>query len=121
MVASADLGTLGVDVEEYTPVRKNIAGAILTETEISDIAELDDQRRWIATLMRFSIKESIYKAIDPYVNRYVGFHEAQVTPDLHGRAAVSLHLARGEGPFAVDARYGWLRGRLLTSVRIRPR
>jgi phosphopantetheine--protein transferase-like protein len=120
MVARAELGTLGVDIEEYTPIRKNIASAVLTESELTTLSELVGQRRWIATLMRFSIKESIYKAIDPYVHRYVGFHEAQVTPDLHGHATVSLHLARGEGPFIVDARYAWLRGRLLTSVRIRP-
>ena len=36
-------------------------------------------------------------------------------------AVVELALAQGEGPFDVDARYEWLRGRILTSVRIRPR
>jgi enterobactin synthetase component D len=120
MVARAVDGTLGVDIEEYAPARLSIASAVLTEPEIAAISHLDDERRWIATLLRFSIKESIYKALDPYVRRYVGFHEARVTPDLHGHADVELSLVNGEGPFLVDARYEWLHGRLLTTVRIRP-
>ncbi|MEZ4241894.1 MAG: 4'-phosphopantetheinyl transferase superfamily protein, partial [Myxococcota bacterium] len=88
--------------------------------ELEAIADLDDGRRWIALLVRFSIKESIYKALDPYVSRYVGFHEAQVDPDLQGAARVELFLTQGEGPFTVEARYEWLHGRLVTSARIRP-
>lgn len=120
MVASDKQGTLGVDIEEYTPMRLRIADQILTDEEQACIAAQPDERRWISMLLRFSIKESIYKAIDPYVRRYVGFHEALVTPDLHGAADVELRLKNNEGPFHVDAKYCWLRGRLLTSVRIRP-
>lgn len=120
MVANARDGTLGVDLENYAPQRLSIAGHILTESEEADIAQMPDDRKWISLLIRFSIKESIYKAVDPYVRRYVGFHEAIVAPDLHGRAVVQLQLKGGEGPFEVDARYEWLHGRLLTSVRIRP-
>jgi len=120
MVARPHGGTLGVDLEEYGPPRPSIEEAILRPEERDDLRELDADRRWIALLVRFSIKESIYKAIVPYVGRYVGFHEAQVRPDLEGHAAVRLFLTGGEGPFRVDARYSWLRGRLVTSARIRP-
>lgn len=120
MVSPASLGTLGVDLEDYQPQRLGIASQVLSPRELAEIAELPDNRRWIALLVRFSIKESIYKALDPYVHRYVGFHEAEVEPDLQGGARVRLQLANGEGPFGVDARYEWLHGRLLTSVRIRP-
>lgn len=119
MAASAGEGTLGVDLEDYGPPRPTIEEAILRPAEREAIRDLPDDRKWIALLMRFSIKESIYKALDPFVHRYVGFHEAEVTPDLHGMAEVTLHLERGEGPFEVDARYRWLQGRLLTTVRIR--
>ena len=121
MVANARDGTLGVDLEAYGPERLSIAGHVLTEGEQRAIEQMPDDRRWISLLIRFSIKESIYKAVDPFVRRYVGFQEAIVTPDLHGRAAVQLQLEGGEGPFEVDARYEWLHGRLLTSVRIRAR
>lgn len=119
MVSSSTHGTLGIDLEDYAPARLGIASHVLCDAEHQAIADLPENRRWIALLVRFSIKESVYKALDPYVQRYVAFKEAHVEPDLEGAARVELALAGGEGPFAVDARYEWLRGRLLTSVRIR--
>jgi 4'-phosphopantetheinyl transferase EntD len=120
MVASSRDGTLGVDLEDYGPPRPSIARHILTPAELAAVEALPEDRRWTAILQRFSIKEAIYKAVDPYVRRYVGFHEAMVWPDLQKTARVELCLANGEGPFAVDARYDWLHGRLVTSVRIQP-
>jgi enterobactin synthetase component D len=110
---------LGVDLETYGPPRLGIAKKVLTATELAENNTIkEESRRWIDLLLRFSIKESIYKALDPYVNRYVGFEEAQVRPDLEGTAAVVLTLKHNEGPFWVDARYGWLHGQLITSVRL---
>lgn len=120
-MAARDNGwTLGVDLEDYAPQRLSIAPRVLRPAELGSIERLADDERWIALVQRFSLKESIYKALDPYVKRYVGFHEAEVTPDLQGSAEVSLHLEKGEGPFEVSCRYEWLWGRLVTSVRIRP-
>jgi len=110
---------LGVDLETYGPARMNIAKKVLTAPELENNQSIEDpDARWIDILLRFSIKESIYKAIDPFVHRYVGFEEAMVSPTLQGTAAVQLHLKNGEGPFWVDARYEWLHGHLLTSVRL---
>ncbi len=120
MACMSTAGSLGVDIEDYGPARPGIESSVLTEPERAAIAELPERQRWMALLIRFSIKESIYKALDPFVRRYVGFLEAQVDPDLEGEARVALNLTNGEGPFDVDARYEWLYGRLLTSVRIRP-
>ncbi|MEO0605414.1 MAG: 4'-phosphopantetheinyl transferase superfamily protein, partial [Myxococcota bacterium] len=86
MVGQARNGNLGVDLEEYSPQRLNIASAILTDSELATIEQLPEDRRWIALLTRFSIKESIYKALNPYVRRYIEFKEAEVTPDLEGAA-----------------------------------
>lgn len=119
MVSFSSHGTLGVDLEDYGPPRLSIAESVLRAEELAALEALPEARRWIAILVRFSIKESIYKALDPYVRRYVGFHEASVEPDLQGGARVALHLAHGEGPFTAEARYEWLQGRLLTSVRLR--
>ncbi|MCB9662530.1 MAG: 4'-phosphopantetheinyl transferase superfamily protein [Alphaproteobacteria bacterium] len=120
MAARAADGTLGVDLEDRLPERLRIADRVLRPAELAALADLPPHRAWQALLLRFSLKESIYKALDPYVRRYVGFHEAEVDVGTDGRAGVFLHLAQGEGPFAVDARYTWLPGRVLTSVRIRP-
>lgn len=120
MVAHDGGWRLGVDLEDYTPQRLSIAPRILTERELAAVEPLSDDRRWMATLLRFSIKESIYKALDPYVQRYVGFHEAEIQLGLSGEAEVTLRLAHDEGPFEVQARFDWLQGRVLTSARIRP-
>jgi phosphopantetheine--protein transferase-like protein len=112
--------TIGVDLEDYAPARPAIERRVLTPEELDAIADLDGERRWIATALRFSLKESVYKALAPVVRRYIGFDEAIVTPDLRGEAEVVLRLSGGEGPFELDARYAWLRGRILTSVRARP-
>jgi len=119
MVAGDALGTLGVDLEDYAPPRPSIAERVLVPEEIETLRGLAEERQWIALLLRFSIKEAIYKALDPFVRRYVGFHEVVVRPDLHGWAEVELNLEKGEGPFEVEARYEWLFGRIVTSARIR--
>lgn len=120
MVARDRGGTLGVDLEDYGPPRLSILDKILTPAELEQVLGLREERQWISALIRFSIKESIYKALHPLVHRYVDFHEAEVWPDLQGRARVDLRLERGEGPFHTDARFEWMYGRLLTSVRLRP-
>lgn len=120
MVAPDDGATLGLDLEDYGPPRLRIADRVLREEELAAIATLPDDRRWIAIVQRFSIKEAIYKALHPWVHRFVGFDEASVIPDLNGHAAVSLHLNQGEGPFEVDALFEWWEGRILSSVRVRP-
>ena len=113
-------GTLGIDLEDYGPARPGIVSMVLRETERAAVTQLPDDVQWMSTLQRFSMKEAVYKALDPYVHRYVGFHEAEVIPELNGLATVTLHLKHGEGPFHVDARYTWLLGRLLCTVKIRP-
>ena len=120
MVARNTQGTLGIDLEDYEPARLSIMKKVLTPTEIEAVEALPSERKWMGVLIRFSIKESIYKAVDPYVKRYVGFLEAEVAPQLQGVADATLTMANGEGPFTIDARYTWLGGRLLTSVRLRP-
>jgi enterobactin synthetase component D len=120
MVAKNEQGTLGIDLENYSPERLAIAKRVLTENERALVSELPVDNQWMGIVIRFSIKEAIYKALDPYVQRYVGFEEAEVTPLLQGEATAVLNLKNGEGPYRVDARYCWLRGRLLSSVRIQP-
>jgi 4'-phosphopantetheinyl transferase EntD len=41
-------------------------------------------------LLRFSLKESVYKAIFPYVKKYIPFQEVEVYPTASGTASVVL-------------------------------
>jgi 4'-phosphopantetheinyl transferase EntD len=46
-------------------------------------------------MLRFSLKEAIYKATHPLLNQYVGFQEAEVTPLSDGTATVVWNLESG--------------------------
>ena len=64
----------------------------------------------------FSLKEAIYKAINPLVGRYVSFKEASVAPASDGNVAVTLALKHAEGPFVAEARWLEISGHLLTTA-----
>ena len=66
---------------------------MLTEAEQAEIASLAERDRAREVTVRFSAKEAIYKAIDPFVRRYVGFQEVEVdacTPAAVRRAVTPI-------------------------------
>jgi 4'-phosphopantetheinyl transferase EntD len=72
--------------------------------------------------MHLSAKESIYKALDPFVRRYVSFKEATLILGDDGRCEARLALGGGEGPFLTEVacREIWAGGSFfLTSAAIR--
>jgi 4'-phosphopantetheinyl transferase EntD len=110
-------GCVGIDVELDVGRELDIASKVLTQEEQAAIAGLDAAERGREVVLRFSAKEAVYKALDPFVRRYVGFKEVAVTPLPEGKAAVEIRLARGEGPFVIEVR--WMRwdGFVLTTAR----
>ncbi|HEX2690495.1 MAG TPA: 4'-phosphopantetheinyl transferase superfamily protein [Kofleriaceae bacterium] len=109
LVSPAGQGHLGVDLEIAAPPRQDIARRILTPREQ---AALPDRGR--AVTLRFSIKEAIYKAIDPYVRRYVGFTEVEL--DFTGDSVtVTTDL-----PFAIEVTWREHAGHWLSTARARP-
>jgi enterobactin synthetase component D len=87
-------GHVGIDLEIRARVedldRPSIATRILTARELDDIRGLDRLAHRDATLLRFALKEAIYKAIDPIVQRYVGFTEVEL--DVRADGQVGVHL-----------------------------
>jgi enterobactin synthetase component D len=90
--------TLGIDIEERAhmrPTMRDIAPRILTSNELRMLP--GDARRMETVLLFFALKEAIYKAIDPYVERHVRFQEVEIgandsfTNDT-GSAPVALNL-----------------------------
>jgi enterobactin synthetase component D len=109
LVALEGQAHVGVDVEELSALdrARDIAAHVLTERERAELASLDDEARRREVLVRFALKEALYKALDPTVRRYVGFHEVEARAPGAGDerpADFALALAQGEGPFAVTAR-----------------
>lgn len=104
---AVDGAHVGVDVEVRSASTTDISRMVLTEAERAALVGLVDEDRARAVLLRFSLKEALYKALDPYVQRYVGFLEVEVHPHPDGSATFALQLKHGEGPFHVAGL--WLR------------
>jgi enterobactin synthetase component D len=119
LVARHEHGSLGVDLEDLSPAREGIERRVLRPEELAEVEELPAERRWISTLIRFSIKEAIYKSLAPKHRRYIDFREAAVFPGIDGSARVQLFLEQGPHPEQLDARYVWLHRSVLSSVRAR--
>lgn len=115
---------LGVDIEELLLPRLRIAEKILRPAELEALAQLPENARLERVVASFSVKEAIYKALDPFVRRYVGFKEAELTFDFEVPEAsfvevgATLHLSRAEGPFRVLATCGRFGGYLVSTARI---
>jgi 4'-phosphopantetheinyl transferase EntD len=118
LVAREASARIGVDLEADVRGKQDIASRVLAEDELAELAHLEAEERARQVLLRFSAKEAIYKALDPFVRRYVGFQEVSVVPRADGSARVEARLREGEGPFDVEV--GWSRfdGVILTTARI---
>jgi enterobactin synthetase component D len=73
LVAHARGDAVGVDVEIDRAPRTDIGRMILRDEERAEVEALSPDDRVLETLLRFSAKEALYKALDRYVGRYVGF------------------------------------------------
>src|ERR1019366_2690292 len=118
IVAFEARARVGVDVEMDVARSHDIAPRVLRDAERDELAALDADLRAREVLLRFSAKEAIYKALDPFVRRYVGFNEVSVSPRDDGGAVVASYLREGEGPFAIDVRWRRFDGIVLTTARI---
>lgn len=110
LVAPVGAGTIGVDLERAAAPRSDIARRILTGREQ---AALPDRGR--AVTRSFAIKEAIYKAIDPYERRYVGFLEVEL--GFEGEQ-VTVETAL---PYAIEATWREHAGHWIATARAKPR
>jgi 4'-phosphopantetheinyl transferase EntD len=74
--------TVGVDLElDDGRARKEIdtlARHVLLPHELAQLPDDDDDARRRTLFERFSWKEALYKALDPFLRRYIGFTEVHV-------------------------------------------
>jgi 4'-phosphopantetheinyl transferase EntD len=118
LVAFEPHARVGVDLEIDASRSTDIASHVLTADELAAIAHLADDERSREVLVRFSAKEAVYKAIDPFVRRYVEFREVEVFPHADGSARFVSRLPPAEGPFAVEVRWRRFDGVILTTARV---
>jgi 4'-phosphopantetheinyl transferase EntD len=117
LVAREPTARIGVDIELEGERTLDISSKVLTDDELREIADHSPAAREREVLLRFSAKESIYKAIDPFVRRFVGFREVAVSPRPDGTAEVRSHLPEPT-PFAIEVRWQRLMGYVLTTARV---
>ncbi len=97
---------LGVDVEYDRPSRVDIRTRVLREEELRRVAAMSAELGERAVRVSFSLKEAVYKAIDPGCRRYVRFHEVALELDsglAEGEVPVRLHLEPAPGLLEVEA------------------
>ena len=113
LVAPSSIGGhVGLDLEAAAPPKIDIARRILTAREQAALPT-DALERGRATTLHFAIKEAIYKAIDPYLRRYVGFTEVEL--ELAGEeCAVTTQL-----PLVIEATWREHAGFWLATARAR--
>ncbi|MEA2700520.1 MAG: hypothetical protein QOI66_4791 [Myxococcales bacterium] len=102
-LASDDVGwRVGIDVELLRPSRHDIAPRVLDPDERAALVGLDQAARRAEVLVRFALKEAVYKALDPSLRRYIGFFEVQTRRDEHGALHASFLPRPGEPRFAIE-------------------
>ncbi len=123
--------SIGVDLEPVPTLppspsepgwdsRPDISSRVMTPEELAALAATPEPVRRREVVLHFSIKEALYKAINPLISRYVSFQEATILPHPDGSVTVTLALAKQEGPFLAEARWSEISGHLLTTAAVRP-
>lgn len=110
------LGSLG---ESGWDRRPDIRHRVMTALELEALACLSEGQQRRTVILCFSIKESLYKALNPLIRRYISFQEATVLPFSDGKVNVTLNLMQNEGPFSVEAQWSEVAGHFLTTASIR--
>jgi 4'-phosphopantetheinyl transferase EntD len=120
LVARGTSARVGVDIEADAARGRDIASIVLAADELAELASLASPERAREVLLRFSAKEAIYKAIDPFVRRYVAFREVSVSPRADGSAEVRLRLAAPAPALSIESRWTRRQGFVLTTARVTP-
>lgn len=114
LVGDGALGALGIDLEGGGREPVNIAPKVLRADELDELNSLPEEIRWARLVRCFALKEATYKAIHPFVRRYVSFHEARVTVSP---PTVQLCLNDGESGLMLEAVVEDVGARVLAMVR----
>jgi enterobactin synthetase component D len=118
LVSRQERARVGVDIELDEPLRFDVSRRVLAQDEIAEVTALPEPERTREVRLRFSAKEALYKALDPFVRRYVAFDEVSIRPQPDGTAEVRTRLSAAEGPFSVEVRWQRLDGLVLTTARV---
>eukprot|EP01031_Cornospumella_fuschlensis_P024431 gene24431-29531_t len=118
--------SVGLDLERVTnDAHEKLGKKLLTANEQATLAcsqqPIEDSPsglpRELDVMLRFSFKEAVYKALHPWAQRYIAFHEAEVFPDPSGNAKIVLLGDLGAGDVHCVGRWLRFENYVLTAVR----
>lgn len=111
----------GIDIELLRAPRADIASRILRDEELDLHAIRSEDAATRALITTFSIKEAVYKAIDPFLRRYVDYRECRITFGAADTVTVELFLEDGEPSMECHARSFEEAGHIVAIARARIR
>jgi 4'-phosphopantetheinyl transferase EntD len=115
LLARDSKGRVGIDLEGDGRARLSIASRICRPEELAEIEALPEEQRWPAVMVRFAVKEAVYKAVFPFVRHFFGFQAARVDGDR-----VTLFLPSEDPALELETELEWLsETRVLAMIRAR--
>ena len=78
VVAAARVPGLGLDVEELGRLRDALLKRILTPAELAVLQAVPEADRQLLATRAFCAKEALFKCLQPLLNHWFGFQEAEV-------------------------------------------
>ncbi|CAM9359258.1 unnamed protein product [Choristocarpus tenellus] len=101
-------GRLGVDIEQPTVRRRpSLQRRVLTSQECLKLGGVEGLIEEEEVLLRFSLKEAVYKAVHPFLLRHIGFKEIETHPFSNGECKVILGTEAKQGWKEVEVEAGW--------------
>jgi len=120
LVGAEAQGLVGIDLEGDGRDRSAVASRVCRPEELAEVDALPREARWLSVMVRFAVKEAIYKAIAPQLGRFFGFQAARVDVSSREAVSVTMFLEPADPVFAIDAELWWLtEQRVLAMVRAR--
>jgi enterobactin synthetase component D len=120
LVASSDAGPVGIDLEGGTRDRSAIMTRVCRPEELVEVQALPEADRWPNVMLRFAVKEAIYKALAPRLGRFFGFQAARVDVRSRDSVQIELFLEATDPRFEPEAELLWLdEHRVVAMVRVR--
>jgi enterobactin synthetase component D len=108
VIGAESFGLLGIDLEGGSRDRSAIMSRVCRPEELLEVQALPEPERWPNVMVRFAVKEAVYKAVAPQLRRFIGFDAARVDVLTKTEVRVTLFLGATDPVFAIETELLWL-------------
>lgn len=116
---ASEVRALGLDAERAEPLSENLEPRVLTAGELAFVGTLPERERGLVAMLHFSAKEAFYKCQYPLTQRFLGFHDVEVTFELErNRFLARLYNAPETDDFRVAGQFVLADGLIVTGIEL---